>query len=352
MHVINAVNVNDALHHGLRHLQDFGHSEPSRNGTVRVAPHPVTTVYARPEERVLFSPLRNANPFFHYLESLWMLAGRQDVQFPARYAAQMQLYSDDNATLNGAYGYRWRNHFGYNQLSVVIAELKANPSSRRCVVSMWDAVDAQQLASSVGAPETGEYIGDLKFAIAGSKDVPCNTQIFFRVLAGRLDMTVLCRSNDAIWGTYGANAVHFSVLQEYMASQIGIGMGLYYQVANNFHIYTDRPDVNNLLESVYVADDRYRNARLNVVRRLPMFNAPTVVEEELRQFMAEPTLMTTYRNDAFNVGSIMAKGHALYKSGDLQAAIYLFTHLDIDWCVAGREWLERILDARRLKGTA
>lgn len=350
MHVINAVNVNDALHAGLRHLQDFGHSEPSRNGTVRVAPHPVTTVYARPEERVLFSPLRNANPFFHYLESLWMLSGRQDVQFPARYAAQMQLYSDDNATLNGAYGYRWRNHFGYDQLRVVIEELKVNPSSRRCVVAMWDAQDHSTESMSVEARRN--YTGDLQFAIAGSKDVPCNTQIFFRILGGRLDMTVLCRSNDAIWGTYGANAVHFSVLQEYMASQIGIGIGLYYQVANNFHIYTDRPDVNTLLEGVYVADDRYRNAKLNVVRRLPMFQLPEVADDELHQFMSDPVATRSYHNNAFKVGNVMARAHFMYKDGHLPEAIHFLAHIDIDWCVAGREWLERILDARRLKETA
>lgn len=53
-----------------------------------------------------------------------------------------------------------------------------------------------------------------------------------------LDLTVCCRSNDLIWGAYGANIVHFSVLQEYLAARLGAEVGILYQVSNNFHAYT------------------------------------------------------------------------------------------------------------------
>ena len=46
-----------------------------------------------------------------------------------------------------------------------------------------------------------------------------------KIKNGRLQMTVHCRSNDIIWGTYGANAVHFSILQEYVAARIGVDLG-------------------------------------------------------------------------------------------------------------------------------
>ena len=52
-----------------------------------------------PCERVLLYPERNANPFFHLYESLWMLAGRNDVAGPARYAKNMNNYSDNGVTL-------------------------------------------------------------------------------------------------------------------------------------------------------------------------------------------------------------------------------------------------------------
>src|SRR5690606_25799426 len=34
------------------------------------------TEYSHPQERVLFSAVRDANPFFHFMESLWIMAGR------------------------------------------------------------------------------------------------------------------------------------------------------------------------------------------------------------------------------------------------------------------------------------
>ncbi len=57
-----------------------------------------------------------------------------------------------------------------------------------------------------------------------------------------LDMTVTCRSNDAVWGAHGANAVHFSMLQEYMAGRIGVAMGTMYQFSNNYHGYVSELD--------------------------------------------------------------------------------------------------------------
>jgi hypothetical protein len=50
-------------------------------------------------------------------------------------------------------------------------------------------------------------------------------------------MLVTNRSNDIVWGAYGANAVHFSYLLEYVASSIGVKVGRYWQVSNDFHIY-------------------------------------------------------------------------------------------------------------------
>jgi hypothetical protein len=52
-------------------------------------------------------------------------------------------------------------------------------------------------------------------------------------------MTVTNRSNDAIWGCYGANSVHFSFLLEYVAFRIGLPIGVYRQFSNNFHAYLD-----------------------------------------------------------------------------------------------------------------
>lgn len=209
-------------------LRNKGKRSDSRNGPVLVMPGPVTTIFEKPWEHVLTYPGRNANPFFHFMESMWMLAGRRDVAPMDFYVKNMKNYSDDGDVFHGAYGYRWRHHFcmegeeGEDQIIKVINELSNDPNSRRAVLTMWDPV------------------ADLN---RQGKDFPCNTHIYFRTRENGathfLDMTVLCRSNDIIWGLYGSNAVHFSVLLEYLAGALGMLMGRYYHVSNNYHAYVD-----------------------------------------------------------------------------------------------------------------
>ena len=52
-----------------------------------------------------------------------------------------------------------------------------------------------------------------------------------------------------LWGAYGANVVHMSFLQEWMAAAVGLPVGDYYQFSNNFHLYTDNEMVQKLLET-------------------------------------------------------------------------------------------------------
>jgi hypothetical protein len=218
MIVIRAKNVQDALWRGMGLLGTSGVKRDSRNGTVLMAPEPVTTVYENPTERVLFWQPRDANPFFHLFESLWMLAGRNDTAFVCEFVKRMSDYSDDGETFHGAYGYRWVQHFGFDQLQPIVEALWKNKDDRRQVLQIWDAT-----------ADLGKQ----------GKDFPCNIAVHFQVnVNGALDMSVFNRSNDMIWGAYGANAVHFSVLQEYMAGAIGIPVGQYRQVSDNFHAYT------------------------------------------------------------------------------------------------------------------
>ena len=68
MQVIEVRNVHDALLRGLELLEVHGITRDSRNGPVRESECPVTTVYHRPQERVLFWEQRDGNPFFHFME--------------------------------------------------------------------------------------------------------------------------------------------------------------------------------------------------------------------------------------------------------------------------------------------
>lgn len=265
MKVITARGVNDALLLGLSALKSEGVDRDSRNGPVRVFPGPVTTHYKHPEERVLFYPERDANPYFHFMESLWMISGRRDVEWISRFSSNIANYSDDGVTFHGAYGYRWRNWFGafvpgegnvqevqvIDQLATIAELLKQNPDDRRVVLQMWDAT------ADLG------MIG---------KDFPCNLICTFRINPyGKLDMTVFNRSNDMIWGAYGANAVHFSMLQEVMAAWVGVPMGGYWQVSTNFHGYHATLDKHAPLFERQAGFDPYE---LGEVAPLPVVNGP------------------------------------------------------------------------------
>lgn len=254
----------------------------SRNGEVLYVEEPVIVSYSHPRERVLFNTARDCNPFLHLYESLWMLAGRNDVAPLAYFAENFKSYSDDGQTLNGAYGYRWRHtHLGWDrngeevwgdQLPLLISHLRDTPNTRRAVLTMWTVVDdllkvghygpckepgckngvwengAGRALLELGSPcpickGTGKLLKDC------SKDVCCNTHVYFQIENGMknglhdvpqfLNMTVCNRSNDAIWGMLGANAVHFSFLQEYVACALGLEVGTYNQMTNNLHVYTE-----------------------------------------------------------------------------------------------------------------
>jgi thymidylate synthase len=222
MKVITANDVYNGYRKGLRYLHEEGVEENSRNGPVLVSPVPVTTMFMNPRNRVLLDPVRDCNPFFHMMESIWMFAGRNDVKFVAQFNKRMAQFSDDGMEFNAAYGHRWRYWFGRDQIDDAYMELLRNPESRRCVIAMWD-------------PQN-DGVGE-------SKDFPCNTHIYFRVRTEpyhnvkALDMTVCNRSNDIYWGLYGANAVHLSMLHELMANSLGLHLGIWYQVSNNYHLY-------------------------------------------------------------------------------------------------------------------
>jgi hypothetical protein len=334
MHTIFARNVHDVLPQALAYLQASGIPRDSRNGPVLIAPGPVTTVYDCPCERVLFWPERDANPFFHLYESLWMLAGRNDIQAIARYAKQMLEYSDDGKTQHGAYGFRWRNAYDpMDQLVEIARALKKNKDDRRCVLQMWDAT------ADLGQP---------------FKDVPCNVAATFQINChGALDLTVFCRSNDIVWGAYGANAVHFSFLLEYMAVWIGVPVGRMYQVSVNWHGY--RKTFDPLYEKMKVHSTHYTGSpyggRTGVYpllfpRDIPIEDIDARIRVLLR--CADEGIQGPYWGDEFfDTVDTLLQIHHHWKTENpenrYEICARIFDNLNgrLDWVRACREWIDR-----------
>jgi hypothetical protein len=274
-------------------------------------------------------PERDCNPFFHLMESMWMLAGRNDVAFVARYASRMQTFSDDGKTLRGAYGYCWRYRFGYDQLELIAHRLRKDPTNRRQVLTMWD-------------PEVRH--GDLQNQ--SSKDLPCNTHIYFVIdHSGKLDMTVCNRSNDIVWGCMGANAVHMSYLMEYMAAKIQCQIGKYFQFTNNLHGYIET------LENVQQLVLRQGEVSLYQTGVI----TPYWINEVGNEFMHDLENLTRelhgrpFGSPFFrDVVAPMDALHACHKARGPNAALrsgLLEQVVASDWRTAAREWLER----RRIK---
>jgi len=108
--------------------------------------------------------------------------------------------------------YPSREGYLIDQISFVVNELKRNPSSRRAVMFIRSVDDI------------------------GSDDPACLQHIQYFIRNGKLDCSVLFRSNDAAKATF-MNAFALIMLQKRIADELGIKVGTYTHRANSFHCY-------------------------------------------------------------------------------------------------------------------
>lgn len=254
-------------------------SSLSRDGPVLRVDEPVTFRFSHPAERVLFNAARDINIFSVLYESLWTLAGRNDVQSIAYYTPGMTKYSDDGATWHGAYGHRWRHDpvpevvgkvvyrdggpddiDTLDQLDQAVFLLREDNGTRRVVLTMWDAAK------------------DLHGQQPNGKDYPCNTHVYVKVRHGKLDIHVCNRSNDLVLGLFGTNFVVFSFLAEYLAAKVGVPIGRYYHTTDDLHVYLERhgAKLGEWLAEHSGHHDQYRMWCRGVLDDVPMVTVPLV----------------------------------------------------------------------------
>lgn len=372
MHVMKVRNVCEALPIGVQHVLQYGRRERSRAGDVLVLPGPMITVTLRPTERVLFSAVRDANPFFHLAEATWMLAGQQDARPLDVFVGDFsRKFAEDGGVMHGAYGFRWRKHFMFDQLNQIISMLIEDPTTRQAVLAMWDP-SPLTLPVDRGDGDVGEDLVGGADLSGTWKDRPCNTHAYFRVrfepsktvdgdsMGGGwdkfLDLTVCCRSNDLIWGAHGANAVHFSVLLEYVAARAGCQVGVMHQLSNNYHAYDafmrvleKRRILGSSLEASLM-DDRYSHGT-DAVAPQPMFNDPPNIDWDVDAFWrwfvetddhveATPPL---YHNLWFATTlEPMMRAHRAHRLKRPAEAERWAREVEApDWSMAAVEWLQR-----------
>jgi thymidylate synthase len=327
MYVIKAINVRDAIYYALNYTIKSGKEENTRMGKAWVAREPVTIKYEKPKQHVLIDKWRDANPFFHLMEAMWMLAGRKDGAFLDSYIKDFSAKYGEDGIIPDAYGYRWRHALDLDQLDVIIGQLKKTPNTRQAVLQMWGAGRNDLLAD---------------------KNKPCNLVACFQIRDDKLDLTVYNRSNDLVFGCCGANAVHFPILQEYVASMLGIEMGCYWQVTNNLHLYDDH------YKKLYPHMDQIFNGHLLKYQKTqPLMNAPKYFEEDLNTTMEYIDMLHNGGTEEGYLGNVsnqflinvvvpMAEAHCFYRNKDMRDALDKIEEVTAeDWQTAGRQWLER-----------
>ncbi len=173
-----------------------------------------------PAERLVVMSGRKTNPIFAVANALWILSGRDDLNFIAYYNERGKNFSDDGLSLYGAYGRRLFHGCRINQVAKVIDRLRIDATSRRAV-----AVVAQPRDSS-----------------SNSRDIPCLLSVQFLYRAGRLDMVSHMRSQSACMVMpYDLFALMF--LHEAVCVELNLLPGLYRHMSTSFHYYLDEEQV-------------------------------------------------------------------------------------------------------------
>ncbi len=153
-------------------------------------------------------------------EQVWFVSGaRKPADFLRNYTKIWDIFTNPGDVVTVAYGYRWRKHFGRDQLGELITLLEKDPSSRHGVVVTWD-------------PASDGLFGVQK------KNVPCPYTFTVNIIGGRLNLHNIVRSNDVVLGL-PADVAGFALLQMMLAQRLGVKPGVYSHSISNAHIYSN-----------------------------------------------------------------------------------------------------------------
>lgn len=155
-------------------------------------------------------------------EQIWFLMGHNEPSWLRQFTKIWDDFLEPDGTIKAAYGYRWRHHFGRDQIARLVAHLKENPASRHGVVITWDPAD--------------DGLG-----VDSKKNLPCPYTFTVNIAGGRLHLHNIIRSNDMMLGC-PHDAAGFALLQCILADELGVAPGMYTHSISNAHIYDNHFD--------------------------------------------------------------------------------------------------------------
>jgi thymidylate synthase len=149
-------------------------------------------------------------------EVAWFLSGRRSTGWLSQHTKIWSKFTDEAGEVGSAYGWRWREHFGRDQLRAALLLLRDDPSSRHALVSTWDpAIDG------LGTP---------------SKATPCPAFFQLGVTGESLHMCLYMRSSDVMVGL-PYDIMGFSLLLDAVAASLSLLNGSLTVFIGNAHVY-------------------------------------------------------------------------------------------------------------------
>jgi thymidylate synthase len=152
-------------------------------------------------------------------ELLWFLHGETNVRYLNEHGVTIwDEWAGENGDLGRVYGAQWRDWRGANgirvdQIDKVISEIKENPSSRRLIVSAWNAAEIDEMALP-----------------------PCHVLFQFYVNDGELSCQLYQRSADLFLGV-PFNIASYSLLTMMIAQVCGLRAGDFVHTFGDLHLY-------------------------------------------------------------------------------------------------------------------
>ncbi|MGJ9414081.1 thymidylate synthase [Aeromicrobium sp. CF4.19] len=162
-------------------------------------------------------------------ELLWFVAGDTNTAYLRENGVSIwDEWADQNGDLGPVYGHQWRSWptpsgETIDQLAGVVEALKADPDSRRHVVSAWNVADLDAMAL---APCHALF----QFYVAPQADGP-----------GRLSCQLYQRSADVFLGV-PFNIASYALLTHMVAQVTGLEVGDFVHTLGDAHLYSNHLD--------------------------------------------------------------------------------------------------------------
>jgi thymidylate synthase len=151
----------------------------------------------------------------------WFINGETNIKrFQDNGIKIWDAWADENGDLGPVYGHQLRNFNGeyYDQLAILINNLKTTPDSRRHIISLWNPLQLEEMALP-----------------------PCYLYFQFFVEGDELNMFVVQRSGDVLLGIPYDVAL-FAQIQLYIAEQTGYKASRLEMQIIDAHIYKNQID--------------------------------------------------------------------------------------------------------------